>query len=131
MYEVIMPFITGLYAGILALLYVALSLRVVQARMKAKVSLGNGGNQILTRRIRVHGNFAEYVPFALLLMAILELATINVVVLHILGVTLIVSRILHAYAIESANFQLRKLGMILTFIVIGLGGVLTILRYFF
>jgi uncharacterized membrane protein YecN with MAPEG domain len=61
-----------LYAGLLALWLVVLSLRVIQARRAARVSLGDGGNRALQRAIRGQANFAEYVPIALLLLLILE-----------------------------------------------------------
>ena len=48
--------ITALYAGLAALLLVFLSWRVVQARQRAGVPLGDGGDAVLTQRIRVQGN---------------------------------------------------------------------------
>ncbi len=65
--------VTGLYAGLLALLFLALSVAVIHGRREAKVGFGDGGNTMLARRIRGHGNFAEYVPMVLILMAIAEL----------------------------------------------------------
>ena len=62
--------ITALYASLLAPLFILLSARVIGARRSAKVPVGDGGNTVLLRRMRVHANFAEYVPFALLLMAL-------------------------------------------------------------
>ena len=55
----IIPF----YAAILALLYVCLSARTIGFRRKSRVSIGDGGDQELLRAIRMHANFAEYVPF--------------------------------------------------------------------
>ncbi len=65
----IVPF----YAALLALLFMVLSVRVMRERGRARVAIGTGGNIALERRIRVHGNFAEYVPLALLLLAFMEL----------------------------------------------------------
>jgi uncharacterized membrane protein YecN with MAPEG domain len=65
--------ITPLYAGLLALLYLVLSYRIVVLR-RNKVSLGDGGNPILQRRIRAHGNFSEYVPMILIMLGILDAA---------------------------------------------------------
>ncbi len=65
--------ITPIYAGLLTLLFVALSVRVIGGRRMAGVGLGDGGNRLLLRKTRAHGNFAEYVPFALILMALAEL----------------------------------------------------------
>ena len=60
--------IISLYAGILALIYIGLSGYVIQGRFKNKVSLGDNNNADMQKRIRVHGNFAEYVPLALFLI---------------------------------------------------------------
>jgi len=67
--------ITSTYAAILAIVFVVLSVRVVMQRCAVQVSLGDGGNLSLLRRQRAHANFAEYVPLALILMALTELAT--------------------------------------------------------
>ena len=65
--------ITALYAGLLAPLFLLLSVRVIRQRRGAKVAVrGDGGDAMLLRRMRVHANFAEYVPLALLLMALAE-----------------------------------------------------------
>ena len=40
-------------------------------RNRHKIGIGDGGDKALARKIRVHGNFVEYVPLGLLLMALL------------------------------------------------------------
>ena len=108
--------VTPLYAGILAILFFALSMRVVALRGHG-ASLGDGGNPLLLRRIRGHGNFAEYVPFILLMMAMLELSHFSVYLLHALGVTLVVARLLHGYALSfTEKFKFGRFwGTALTF----------------
>lgn len=115
-----MAFVTSLYAGLLAIFFIALALRVVQHRRRAGVSLGDGGHVTLQRAIRGHANFAEYVPLALLLMALLELARTSIYVLHALGIALLVARLLHGYALSfSAHARLaRTWGAGLTFAVL-------------
>ena len=54
----IVPF----YASLLAALYFFLSLRVIRMRRRERIALGDGENARLERAIRVHANFAEYVP---------------------------------------------------------------------
>src|SRR5690348_1458038 len=90
--------VTPLYAGLLAAWFLLLTLRVVQERHRTKVSLGDGGDPTLQRRIRAHANFAEYVPLALLLLAILELSRFSIYVIHVLGIALLIGRLLHGYA---------------------------------
>jgi len=67
------PIIVPTYAAILMLMFVLLSIRVVQMRASAKIGIGTGNDPAMERRIRVHGNFAEYVPLALLLLLCMEL----------------------------------------------------------
>jgi uncharacterized protein len=90
--------VTPLYAGLLAFWFLLLTLRVVRERHDTKVSLGDGGNPTLQRRIRGHANFAEYVPLALLLLAILELSRFSLYAIHALGLALLLGRVLHGYA---------------------------------
>lgn len=112
--------ITLLYAGLLSLWFFVLSVRVIRSRQGGGVSLGDGGNLSLQRRIRAHGNFAEYVPLALLLMALLETSGSPVWLLHALGVALFAGRLLHGYALSfTEKFMAgRVLGTVLTFAVI-------------
>lgn len=118
--------VTPLYAGILAILFIILSLRVIQHRRLAKVSLGDGGNALLQRAIRGHANFAEYVPLALLLLAILEISRFSIYVIHVLGIALVIGRILHAYAMGfRAEFRFGRFwGAILTFAILTVEAVL-------
>lgn len=123
--------VTPLYAGILALFYVMLSLRVSGRRRDANISLGDGGDPELQRRTRGHGNFAEYVPFALLLIALLEIGGATPFwLLHLLGLTLVVARVLHGIALSYTQKWMlgRFLGTVLTFLVLIVAGVLCLWR---
>jgi uncharacterized membrane protein YecN with MAPEG domain len=60
--------ITPFYAAFLGLGFVTLSILTLRLRRKFKIALGDGGNKQLLRAIRVHSNFAEYVPLALILI---------------------------------------------------------------
>jgi uncharacterized protein len=111
--------ITALYAGLLAILFLVLSIRVIQKR--TNVSLGDGGDAELLRRIRGHGNFAEYVPLMLLMMALLEYGGATPVwLLHALGITLVVARVLHGIALSFTDKWKfgRFYGTLLSFIVL-------------
>ncbi|MBD8892264.1 MAPEG family protein [Roseibium litorale] len=128
-----MPFIvTPLYAGILALIYVYLAIRVVALRRKFWISIGDKGNEQLLRQQRVHGNFAEYVPLCLLLMLFTELQIVLVWATHALGAALVAGRILHALGVgrEPESLTMRTYGMLLTFAVLIVGGLLNIVYYF-
>ena len=121
--------VTPFYAGVLALFYLLLSVRVVSLR-RSGISLGDGGDVRMQRRIRGHGNFSEYVPFILLMMGFLEVGHNSIYVLHALGIALLVSRLLHGYALSFRDrFQFGRLwGSALTFLVLGICGVLCILQ---
>ena len=112
--------ITALYAGLLALLFVFLSIRVIGARREAGVPIGDGSNPLLLRRMRVHANFAEYVPMALVLMALSESLDTAEPLLHGIGVVLLAGRCVHAYGVSQPNemIGLRIIGMAATFTAI-------------
>ena len=121
--------ITLLYASILGLLLIALSLGVIRERLQHRVSLGDGGVAELQRAGRRHGNFIEYVPFALLLVALVELNGTSAWVVHALGATLVVGRVLHPLGLE-AEFGVRVprvLGTVATLGVIAAASVVGIL----
>jgi uncharacterized membrane protein YecN with MAPEG domain len=73
------------------------------------------------RAARAHGNFAEYVPFALLMLALCEINGLPDWALHVLGVVLVAGRALHATGIakEPEDFKWRVLGTSLTFTMMG------------
>ncbi len=112
------PIITSLYAGVLALILVALAARVIGVRRGQRIALGDGDNEDLARRIRAHGNFSEYVPIALVLMLLIELSGYPAWTLHGLGIALVAGRLIHAWALPALNLVGRTVGMLLTFAVL-------------
>lgn len=119
--------VTPLYAGLLALWFVVLSLRVVARRRGQSINLGDGGDSVMLRRIRAHGNFSEYVPLALVLILLLELGgTTPLWALHALGLMLLAGRLLHGYAFSFTGHAMmpRVLGTVLTFSTLLIAGVL-------
>ena len=113
-------YVTPLYAAVIALLFVLLSVRTLRLRHRFQVAIGPGDEPLLARAMRVHANFAEYVPIALLLMLFVEMGTRNATLVHALGVLLLAGRSLHAYGVSQVkeNFRFRVTGMALTFTVI-------------
>ena len=111
---------TALYAGLLAFLLIYLSINVIKRRRNAKVSVGDGGDDALLRAMRTHGNFCEYTPIALILIALVELTGFPAWLVHVLGVALLAGRGLHAFGLApgDGNMRQRVLGMQLTFAVI-------------
>ena len=123
--------VTALYTGILALMLVVLSLYVVRGRWANKVSVGDGGNEDMLRRMRTHANFIEYVPLALIGLYLLEVTRHSVIILHALGIALVVARLLHVYGMRAggANFG-RAGGATLTLVILLVEAVLLILVFF-
>ena len=97
--------ITALYAGILTIFALVLSARAGGFRGKSGVSVlyGDPLNMELAERVRVHQNFLEYVPMAIIVMGLLEANGGNSTFLHIFGLVLIVARIAHAVGLKHDN----------------------------
>jgi uncharacterized protein len=114
--------ITAFYASLLAPLFLVLAVRVVASRKSARVALGDGGDRALLRRIRAHANFAEYVPFALVLMGLAESLSASVWLLHGAGVALLAGRALHAFSVsnEKEVIRHRVAAMLTTFTVLAM-----------
>jgi uncharacterized membrane protein YecN with MAPEG domain len=112
--------ITALYASLLTLVFLTLSFNVIRLRKKLKVGVGDGDERMLIKAIRMHGNFSEYIPLALILLAGYELSGANTLWLHVLGATLLIGRILHAIGIRKSigTSMPRFIGMISTFMVL-------------
>lgn len=109
--------VTALYASLLACLFVALPARVIFMRRGARIALGDGGNAELQRSMRVHANFAEYAPFALLLLALAESLQTPAWALHPIGLSLLVGRCAHACGVsrprEDFRFRVGRMGLTL------------------
>jgi uncharacterized membrane protein YecN with MAPEG domain len=115
------PMITSIYASLSALLIVSLSVAVIKLRRKNRVSVGDGGNEELQLAIRAHSNALEYIPITLLLLLTLELNGAPKILIHVLGATLLIGRILHAMGLPAKDLKKRVLGMQITiYLLIGL-----------
>ena len=114
--------ITPIYAALLSLVFILLSIKVIKTRRMAKVAIGDGRNAQLQRAIAVHNNFAQYVPLSLLLIYFCELDHAPQLLIHALGVSLLISRLVHAYGVSQQieNFRLRVFGMVTNFTVLGI-----------
>ena len=112
--------ITPLYAGLLALLLVALSLKVIRARFAAKVSVGDGGDKGVVKAMRAQANCAEYAPMGVILLALAELQGAPGWTIHLLGSALLIGRLMHAYGFGRTPqvVPIRQLGMVLTFLML-------------
>lgn len=125
----IVPF----YTALLAAFYIFLSVRVVRIRRQEKVGIGDANNVRLRRAIRAHGNFAEYVPLAVILTAFVEIQQFAAITVHALCWILIIGRVIHAYGVsqEKEDYRLRVGGMVLTFTTIAVSSLLLIRSFLF
>jgi uncharacterized membrane protein YecN with MAPEG domain len=115
-----MLLVTSIIAAVLTSIFIKLSFAVIGLRRKNKVGLGSGGHEDLERAIRAQGNFAEYVPFGIILVSCLELNGAPWWLVAIPGITLIIGRLIHAVGINvpPPDFSKRILGMQLTFMTL-------------
>jgi uncharacterized membrane protein YecN with MAPEG domain len=112
-----MLLITSIITSILTIIFIKLSFAVIALRRKNQVGLGSGGHDDLERAIRAQGNFAEYVPFGIILIACLELNGAPWFLVATPGIALIIGRLIHAKGIyvPPPDFSKRVLGMKFTF----------------
>ena len=112
-----MLLVTSIIAVALTIIFIKLSFAVIGLRRKNKVGLGSGGHEDLERAIRTQGNFAEYVPIGIILIACLELNGAPWWLVVIPGIALIIGRLIHAKGMNTPppDFSKRVLGMKFTF----------------
>jgi uncharacterized membrane protein YecN with MAPEG domain len=112
-----MLIVTTIIACVLTAIFIKLSFAVIALRRKNKVGLGSGGYEDLERAIRAQGNFSEYIPIGIILLACLELNGAPWWLVAIPGIALIIGRLIHAMGINTPppDFTKRVLGMKLTF----------------
>jgi uncharacterized membrane protein YecN with MAPEG domain len=118
--------ITAIFTGLLALMLVAISVRVTVLRAQKKINLSDGGDKTLAAAIRVQGNFIEYVPMALAMMGLMEFMGARHWLVYLFGVLLVIARIAHAWSLYSGVFQARVFGTSTTWVLLALGGLYVI-----
>ena len=112
----ILPF----YAALLALMFVVLSIRIIRLRQGLSVGLGDAGDPQLQRAIRVHANFAEYVPLGLVLIFLVEVKGAPWLLVNLLCLGLLLGRLCHAYGVSQVkeDLRFRVCAMIMTFLTL-------------
>ena len=121
--------ITPFYAALLGLLFIALSVRTLRLRRALRIAVGDGGSDAMLRAMRVHANFAEYVPLTLVLIVMVEVGDAADWLVHGLCGALLLGRAIHAWGLSRPreDFRFRVAGMSLTFTA--LGGAALVLLY--
>ena len=108
----ILPISLTIAAGA-ALINLWLAMRVGRVRMSEKVSIGDGGNESLIRRMRAHSHYVENTPFVLILIALVELGLGPSLWLWGAGVLYLVARILHAFGMDGLGWG-RTAGVLIS-----------------
>jgi uncharacterized membrane protein YecN with MAPEG domain len=130
----VFPAVTAVYAAVLALIFMGLTIWVSMGRLLFRINHGDGGNVVLNRRIRAHANFAEYVPLILLLVALLEAGGAARFTIHALLLPLTIARVMHpigmvARDFSAMQFTFRGPGAAVTWVVMVVAAVLLLIQF--
>lgn len=115
----LMPFqMVAFYAALNAALMLILGILVVRARVKTRTEIGDGGDPSMVGPLRAHANNTEYVPMAILLLLVMYSLGCNVIMIHAVGATLTLGRVLHAFGLSRnvGTSPSRLIGMLLTWL---------------
>lgn len=131
-----MPVVTAFYGALIALLGFILSMRVIRQRRGKRIGLGDGGDAALARASRVFGNFTEYAPLFVILLALAELTGVPLHWLHLYGVLFTAGRIAHALGLGRSSgasagrvggmvaTQLALIGLAVTLLIVSIPRIL-------
>ena len=124
--------ITTFYAGLLGLILLWLSFRVIGMVRAKEVSYGDAGNPEFTVVVRGQANFVEYVPMILILMALDEFSGVSGAWIHGMGLALVIARIMHPLGLTTTPGvnPLRFGGTVITFLVLLVASFLAIWNFF-
>lgn len=108
----------ALWAGLHLFLLLILSVLVTRQRRKHGIAMGDGGVSALGQAIRAFGNATEYVPSALIGLAILALVAAPPLFIHAAGFVLFAGRVLHAVGLSRSGGATlpRAIGVLATWI---------------
>jgi uncharacterized protein len=86
--------------AVFGLLGVMLGIQVILRRVRLGVEAGDGGVPRMAQAVRAHGNFAEYVPLALLLLGAVEWLGYSNIIVGSVAVALVAGRLLSAFGLS-------------------------------
>jgi uncharacterized membrane protein YecN with MAPEG domain len=130
----IFPAVTAFYTAILALIYLALSIRVSVSRVQTNTIQGDGGNTALIRSMRTHANFAEYVPLLLLMIGLLEAGGTRAAIIQAMLLLLVIARIAHPFGMVARDrswqqVAFRGVSSMITWLILLAAALLLLLRF--
>jgi uncharacterized membrane protein YecN with MAPEG domain len=100
-----------------------LSVRIGMVRQAKKVSIGDGGEEDLIRRMRAQANFIENTPIVIVLVALIELSRPGNLYLAGVAALYILGRLAHGVGMDGGAFAKgRTAGTLITMLtLLGLG----------
>ena len=108
-------------AAAAAILNIWLGIRIGQLRTALKISIGDGGNEQVIRRMRAQSNFIENAPLVLVLIGAIELARPGNTILAAVAAVFIVGRVLHGLGMDGGSFAIGQMIGTLSSLLIQLG----------
>lgn len=104
----------------LSVVFLWLAVRVILTRRAHQIGVGDGGNRRLEIAIRVHGNFAEWVPLTLLALGMADLRGTPEPLVAVLGAVLVLARVSHAEGLNrsAGGSSWRTMGVAGTVLVL-------------
>ena len=111
----------GLWTALCVLLLLVLSANTSASRRKHAVSIGDGGKPEVAAASRAFGNAIEYMPLALIALALMALSGLPLWSIHGVGGSFFLGRVLHAQGMlatrpNSPPTPGRMIGMLLTYL---------------
>lgn len=102
-------------AAAAAVINIWLVMRIGRIRGLRKIWHGDGGDELLMRRMRAQSNFVENVPLVMILIAAIELTAKGGTWLAMVGALFMLARVIHALGMDSVNPNpLRMIGTLVT-----------------
>lgn len=109
--------ITAILTGFNGILMVCLVCYVSYLRITLKIGIGDGGNKVMRRGIRAHGNTVEHAVVVLPLLLLFELLGASDTAMWIIGGSYVTSRYLYGFAMAKNIMPLRQATAAVTYIV--------------
>jgi uncharacterized protein len=121
--------LAAIYVALIVLMGVALTILVIYQRRSKLIGMGDGGDKLVARMIRVHGNFAENAPPVLAILILLPLLGAGGWAIHVVGLAFLAGRLAHAYGLSQYGGSSlgRVFGMVATFTAQTFGAIMLIM----
>lgn len=109
--------ITLTTSGASALIALWLAVRAGAVRRQSGVSIGDGGNEHLTARMRAQANYVETAPFILIVIGVIELTRGPSTWLWVASVLFLLARIVHPFGMDGVRYC-RSIGATVTMLLL-------------